>query len=807
MSAVPTIEPRGLGLAQLITSILFGILTTVVVFLRTFIRLKNRVFGVDDMLMVIGYILFAILVGVSSKGTYYGAGQRDAVLPEGIYPHGKFYVWLFQIFYCASLVFIKASICDALLRIAVIPWHRVVAWMTLAMAVICAMIVFIGLFVLCKPLSATWNGDGKCSPPSALAILACFVSASSILTDIICAALPALMLYKAQMKLATKVSISMVLGLGALASVATIIRMPYVLFYFHPNPDYLYRHFHVSLWSTVEAGIGIIAGSLPALRKFVKRWITFDSSARQYSPPKPYGGSHGLGITSHIGTASRVKGYNISRDVENDGKDHWEGAGKSTLAKAIVTQLPNFKRLSNDQIIYESHGLYKIDYAAEQYEAYQQEASQKLIAELERILLEKSNDLVLDLSFYDKEYRDEYKDIVERHGGRWVLVYLDADRDVLWNRIQQRRAKRDSLDAMDPERNGDSAFDIDDETFAMYWGGFEPPSGEGEIVIKKGLVKGAGFMFTEQRRRRMQPEHQVPFELFPGMVWKTSVSRVNPMAESTIVECVLLNNMATQHPDFDELPLDKTGPRGNAWGLWGRDDQLGTLNHLTDEVVGKATRENFKTGISVSLKQGASYPKFARKKLDLRLINKAPPKHAHDDGVGIPHLHLPSKADRDVTVELQLAVHFTVGGAPQYCPQEDQSECLVVVPDYMLGNRHDVHGSGAGLSRPRRLSSNSQGIRTFSGALSGLLAFGIDRLDGARGIARWRWIFLIEGAVTVAAGLVMPLLIIDTPERAKWLSDDDKRFVDFRLRLSGVRSNTEEGGKFLWKLLFKAMVD
>jgi hypothetical protein len=88
--------------------------------------------------------------------------------------------------------------------------------MTLAMAVICAMIVFISLFVLCKPLSATWTGDGKCSPPSALAILACFVSVSSILTDIICAALPALMLYKAQMELATKVSISMVLGLGAL---------------------------------------------------------------------------------------------------------------------------------------------------------------------------------------------------------------------------------------------------------------------------------------------------------------------------------------------------------------------------------------------------------------------------------------------------------------------------------------------------------------------------------------------------------------------------------------------------------------
>lgn len=80
-------------------------------------------------------------------------------------------------------------------------------------------------------------------------------------------------------------------------------------------------------------------------------------------------------------------------------------------------------------------------------------------------------------------------------------------------------------------------------------------------------------------------------------------------------------------------------------------------------------------------------------------------------------------------------------------------------------------------------------------------------MDGIRGVAGWRWIFLLEGAVTVAAGLVMPLLIIDTPERAKWLSDDEKRFIDLRLRLSGVRSATQEGDKFSWKLLYQTMTD
>lgn len=60
--------------------------------------------------------------------------------------------------------------------------------------------------------------------------------------------------------------------------------------------------------------------------------------------------------------------------------------------------------------------------------------------------------------------------------------------------------------------------------------------------------------------------------------------------------------MSPNHPDFSQLPLDKDGPHGNAWGLWGPDDQLGTLNLLTDDVVAKAASENIKTGQRVSIK-------------------------------------------------------------------------------------------------------------------------------------------------------------------------------------------------------------
>ncbi|KAF2186605.1 hypothetical protein K469DRAFT_572400 [Zopfia rhizophila CBS 207.26] len=44
-------------------------------------------------------------------------------------------------------------------------------------------------------------------------------------------------------------------------------------------------------------------------------------------------------------------------------------------------------------------------------------------------------------------------------------------------------------------------------------------------------------------------------------------------------------------PSFAELPLDKSGPRGNIWGLFGSSDELGLLNYVTPEVTREAVSE------------------------------------------------------------------------------------------------------------------------------------------------------------------------------------------------------------------------
>ena len=53
-------------------------------------------------------------------------------------------------------------------------------------------------------------------------------------------------------------------------------------------------------------------------------------------------------------------------------------------------------------------------------------------------------------------------------------------------------------------------------------------------------------------------------------------------------------------PAFSDLPLNKGDPYLSAWGLWGKDDELGTLNLLTDEVV-RAAASEIKDGVRINL--------------------------------------------------------------------------------------------------------------------------------------------------------------------------------------------------------------
>ncbi|KAJ9636493.1 uncharacterized protein PV06_01539 [Exophiala oligosperma] len=64
-------------------------------------------------------------------------------------------------------------------------------------------------------------------------------------------------------------------------------------------------------------------------------------------------------------------------------------------------------------------------------------------------------------------------------------------------------------------------------------------------------------------------------------------------------------------------------------------------------------------------------------------------------------------------------------------------------------------------------------VGVVSGGISGLLAYGIEKMEGTAGIRGWRWIFIIEGAISAGVGLLCYVLIVDFPEKAarkNWLA-------------------------------------
>lgn len=79
-------------------------------------------------------------------------------------------------------------------------------------------------------------------------------------------------------------------------------------------------------------------------------------------------------------------------------------------------------------------------------------------------------------------------------------------------------------------------------------------------------------------------------------------------------------------------------------------------------------------------------------------------------------------------------------------------------------------------------------------------------MDGIAGLEGWRWIFILEGILTVVVAIMAFFLIQDYPETAKFLTEEERAWVIHRLRYqySDTAVKTE---KFQWKYVKDALLD
>lgn len=93
------------------------------------------------------------------------------------------------------------------------------------------------------------------------------------------------------------------------------------------------------------------------------------------------------------------------------------------------------------------------------------------------------------------------------------------------------------------------------------------------------------------------------------------------------------------------------------------------------------------------------------------------------------------------------------------------------------------------------------GSATLAGAFGGCIAYGVGHMNGAGGLEGFRWLFLIEGLVSLLSCIPIILLLPDYPERS-WLSDDDAKFATERLEGYGGHSKEHATKKEILETCF-----
>lgn len=78
----------------------------------------------------------------------------------------------------------------------------------------------------------------------------------------------------------------------------------------------------------------------------------------------------------------------------------------------------------------------------------------------------------------------------------------------------------------------------------------------------------------------------------------------------------------------------------------------------------------------------------------------------------------------------------------------------------------------------------------LASAFGGLLASAIAEMDGIGGQSNWRWIFILEGILSIVIAVAAFFTISDFPAQARWLTDREKQHV---LRRTQTEETVAEG--------------
>ncbi|KAK8091707.1 hypothetical protein PG997_002068 [Apiospora hydei] len=277
--------------------------TLCVVMLRLWVRLRLvRQLGWDDFFVVAAMALLFAEMMIIVPEVHYGAGRHfQYIQPPEHVAIGLHLNFATQPMCLVALTLTKVSVGVFLVRLVPTKNYRVFIHAIIAFTVLSSTAGFLTVFFQCRPLSFNWDNTvpgGKCIPARDLKIATYFNSILSAATDLIFALLPIPMLINVQLNWKAKSAIIGILSLGVFATAAAIAKMMYLSNY-GKYGDLLFDSADITIWTTIEIAVAMIAGSIPCLKPLFKKILDLSSSAYRgggkSSRQRYYGQNSGYG--------------------------------------------------------------------------------------------------------------------------------------------------------------------------------------------------------------------------------------------------------------------------------------------------------------------------------------------------------------------------------------------------------------------------------------------------------------------------------------------------------------------------------
>jgi hypothetical protein len=250
-----------------------------------------------------------------------GIGSRDDIITVGMMYKIGLWTMIWQFLYVLDGALIKSSIIWTLLRLAkgLNPAYTWILWAMFGFSWVVWQISWPVAIFQCKPVSAAWGEPGDCASGQEVILrVSYFVSAANIATDLMTTLVPAFLLRHVQISSKLKYVTMGILSLGLLASVATTIRITYTWAYTAPTNKF-YTIGLIVMLTVLECDLGIIAGSMPMLRRYFRRW---DIASKYGSSDRTPGASRDINLVT-IGGGGGTRGthkklHSTNRSAKGD---------------------------------------------------------------------------------------------------------------------------------------------------------------------------------------------------------------------------------------------------------------------------------------------------------------------------------------------------------------------------------------------------------------------------------------------------------------------------------------------------------